>query len=102
MWRSVPSGDNPTDDITWGLPLKDLGDGSRWAHRPAFLKKQPEEWPQPLCSPHNRPQSEMRQPAVVVLFTSVLQQLHVTAEGYAAAELEALRQAQRDSFPDSR
>lgn len=117
-WRYVPSGDNPADDITRGLALLDLADGSRWTHGSAFLKQQPEEWPKPPCSPHNEPESEMRQPAVAVLLTSVssvpdpqqhqtlsnylevtARRLHgaadratpVTADDYAAAELEALR-----------
>lgn len=51
-WRYVPSGDNPADDITQGLALQDLGDGSRWTHAPAFMKQQPKQWPQPLCSPN--------------------------------------------------
>ncbi len=126
-WRYVPSGDNPADDITRGLTLLDLGGGSRWTHGPAFPRQRPEEWPGPPCSPHNEPENEMRQPAAAVLITSVssvpdqqqyqtlrdylevtAHQLHgvtdpatpVTADDYAVAELEALRQAQRDSFPD--
>ncbi|KAK0136552.1 hypothetical protein N1851_027287 [Merluccius polli] len=126
-WRYVPSGDNPADDITRGLALQDLCDGSRWTHGRAFLKLPPDEWSEQPCSPHNEPESEMRRPAVAVLTTSVsslpdpqqhqtlydyleatARQLHgaadpatpMTADAYAVAELEALQQAQRDSFPE--
>ena len=126
-WQYVPSGDNPADDITRGLPLLDLADGGRWTHGPAFLKQRPEEWPKPPCSPHNGSENEMRQSALAVLLTTVstvpdpkqyqtlsdylevtAHQVHetadlsapVTANDYAAAELEALRQGQRDSFPE--
>ncbi|KAE8276983.1 hypothetical protein D5F01_LYC25284 [Larimichthys crocea] len=124
-WQYVPSGDNPADDITRGLTLMDLADGGRWTHGPTFLRQQPEDWPEPSCSPPDEPESEMRQTAMAVLLTTTMpdpqqhqtlsdyleataHQLHgaadlstpVTADDYAAAELEALKQAQRDSFPE--
>ncbi|KAJ8409961.1 hypothetical protein AAFF_G00210020 [Aldrovandia affinis] len=119
-WRHVPSGDNPADDITCGLALRDLNEGHRWTHGPAFLKRPSEEWPGQPCSFPNEPESEMRWSVVTVLATSVHSlpdpQQHqtlseylkiavdtaapITADAYAVAELEVLRHAQGDSFPD--
>ncbi|KAE8293635.1 hypothetical protein D5F01_LYC08747 [Larimichthys crocea] len=105
----------------------DLTDAGRWTHGPIFLKQQPEDWPKPPCPPPDEPESEMRQTAMAVWLTTIstvpdpqqhqtlsdyleatAHQLHeaanlstpVTADDYATAELEALTQAQRDSFPE--
>ncbi|XP_022079226.1 uncharacterized protein LOC110973069 [Acanthaster planci] len=44
-WRYVESQNNPADDLTRGLPLQQIRDGSRW-HRPFFLLQSETDWPQ--------------------------------------------------------
>ncbi|XP_028298617.1 uncharacterized protein LOC114460934 [Gouania willdenowi] len=124
-WRYVPSRDNPADDITRGLTLQDISRGSRWADGPVFLKQAPSDWPglpPPLQSDHD---GELKRLVVLTMSSSSVPdplqyqnwnkfleattcQLHgaadsnnpLTACSYAAAELEALQQAQRESFPE--
>ncbi|KAK3752528.1 hypothetical protein QZH41_005140 [Actinostola sp. cb2023] len=42
-WRFVPTDLNPADDLSLGLPIKELR--GRWMNGPPFLKKAKEEWP---------------------------------------------------------
>ncbi|KAK3731847.1 hypothetical protein QZH41_020215 [Actinostola sp. cb2023] len=42
-WRFVPTDLNPADDLSRGLPIKELR--GRWMNGPPFLKKAKEEWP---------------------------------------------------------
>ena len=45
QWRHVPSEENPADDATRGLDLRDLSAESRWFRGPAFLHEGEEFWP---------------------------------------------------------
>ncbi|XP_076847529.1 uncharacterized protein LOC143493189 [Brachyhypopomus gauderio] len=123
-WRYVPSRDNPADDITRGLTIQDISKGSRWTDGPEFLKLTPNDWPNLPPPPQSDPEGELKRQVVCLTMSSssvpdphqyqtwdsflkaIANQLHgaadpndpLTAESYAAAELEALQQAQRESF----
>ena len=45
QWRHVASEENPADDATRGLDLRDLSAESRWFRGPAFLHEGEESWP---------------------------------------------------------
>ncbi|XP_076841847.1 uncharacterized protein LOC143485975 isoform X2 [Brachyhypopomus gauderio] len=121
-WRYVPSRDNPADDITRGLTIQDISKGSRWTDGPEFLKLTPNDWPNLPPPPQSDPEGELKRQVVCLTMSSssvpdphqyqtwdsflkaIANQLHgaadpndpLTAESYAAAELEALQQAQRE------
>ncbi|XP_024865045.1 uncharacterized protein LOC119617585 [Kryptolebias marmoratus] len=123
-WRYVPSRDNPADDITRGLTIQDISTGSRWTDGPVFLKLAPSNWPD-LPPPHqSEPEGELKRQVVCLSMSSssvpdphqyrtwdnfleaTAHQLYgaadpnhpLTADSYAAAELEALQQAQKESL----
>lgn len=124
-WRYVPTRDNPTDDITRGLTLREISRGSRWTDGPVFLKQAPSDWPDLPPPPQIDPEGELKRHIILTMSSSSVpdplqyqtwdsfleataRQLHgaadlnntLTADAYAAAELEALQQAQRESFPE--
>ena len=43
-WRHVPTGDNPADDASRGVPAGELA-SPRWLRGPGFLALRPERWP---------------------------------------------------------
>ena len=45
QWRHVPGEQNPADDATRGLDLKNLSAKSRWLQGPAFLHEGETSWP---------------------------------------------------------
>ncbi|PFX25917.1 hypothetical protein AWC38_SpisGene9441 [Stylophora pistillata] len=45
QWRHVPGDQNPADDATSGLDLRNLFVGSRWFKGPAFLQEWETSWP---------------------------------------------------------
>ena len=45
QWRHVPGEQNPADDATRGLDLKNLSAESRWFQGPAFLHEGETSWP---------------------------------------------------------
>ena len=45
QWHHISGVDNPADDITRGLDIKDMGPQSRWVRGPEFLYKDVSEWP---------------------------------------------------------
>ena len=45
QWRHVPGEQNPADDATRGLDLKNLSAESRWFHGPTFLHEGETSWP---------------------------------------------------------
>jgi len=45
QWQHVPSEENPADDATRGLDLRDLSAESCWFRGPAFLHEGEESWP---------------------------------------------------------
>ena len=45
QWRHVPREENPADDATRGLDLKNLSVESRWFQGPAFLHEGETSWP---------------------------------------------------------
>lgn len=123
-WRYVPSRDNPADDITRGLTIQDICKGSRWTDGPEFLKLAPGYWPDLSPPPQSNPEGELKRQAVCLTVSSssvpdprqhqtwdsyleaIVHHLHgaadpnhpITADSYAAAEIEALQRAQRESF----
>ncbi|CAL9703965.1 unnamed protein product [Knipowitschia caucasica] len=123
-WRYVPSKDNPADDITRGLTLRDIGRGNRWTGGPPFLKQASSDWPEPLPAVQSEPEGELKHTVLTMSASTVpdplqyqtlgsyleatARQLHgaagssdtLTADSYATAELEILLQAQRESFPE--
>lgn len=125
-WRYVPSRDNPADDITRGLTIQDISRGSRWTDGPEFLKLAPSHWPDQPPPLQSDPEGELKRQVVCLTMSSsslpdprqyqtwdsfleaTVHQLHraadpnhpLTADSYAAAELEALQQTQRESFSE--
>lgn len=124
-WRHV-SRDNPADDIRRGLGIQDISQGNQWTDGPTFLKQLPRDWPDLTPPSLIDPDRELKRHVVVLTMSSssvpdpqqyqtlssfleaTACQLHgavehsnpLTADSFAAAELEALQQAQRESFPD--
>ena len=45
QWRNVPGEQNPTDDATRLLDLKNVSSESRWFQGPAFLHEGETSWP---------------------------------------------------------
>ena len=45
QWRHVPGDQNPADDATRGLELRNLSAESRWLQGPAFLHEGETSWP---------------------------------------------------------
>ena len=45
QWRNVPGEQNPTDDATRLLDLKNVSSESRWFQGPAFLHEGDTSWP---------------------------------------------------------
>jgi len=45
QWQHVPGEQNPADDATRGLDLKNLSAESRWFQGPAFLHEGETSWP---------------------------------------------------------
>ncbi|KAI4883543.1 hypothetical protein NFI96_026925, partial [Prochilodus magdalenae] len=125
-WRYVPSGHNPTDDITRGKSLSNLVGKDRWSQGPQFLRLPPAQWPEPPCLTVDETDDEVKKTIICHLMTSdpplpdlhqyqtlreyleaIAQQIHgvtepsdsPTASEYADAELKAIRQAQMNSLP---
>ena len=46
-WRHIPGLLNPADDCTRGMAASALTADCRWLCGPAFLREEPEKWPQP-------------------------------------------------------
>ena len=44
-WRYVDSPNNPADDASRGLTIKELVNNSRWVHGPSFLQENESHWP---------------------------------------------------------
>lgn len=47
QWSHVPGKDNPADDATRGLDVRDLDKNGRWFHGAEFLWLPEDEWPKP-------------------------------------------------------
>ena len=45
QWKYVPSKENPANDASRGLSLKESYKNQRWISGPEFLQKKEEEWP---------------------------------------------------------
>ncbi|KAL6485965.1 hypothetical protein MHYP_G00053570 [Metynnis hypsauchen] len=124
-WSYVPSSHNPADDITRGKSLCNLAGKDRWSQGPQFLRLPPAKWPEPPCLTRHWQDDEGRRSILCNLMTSVslltdrheyqtlseylestAQQHHgvadpsdcPTASEYAGAALDAIHQAQMDSF----
>ena len=44
LWRYVPSDDNPADDLSRGITVREMCQG-RWMNGPPFLSRSKAEWP---------------------------------------------------------
>ena len=45
QWRHIESTDNPADDLSRGLPARELHDKTRWLEGPSFLRQAETSWP---------------------------------------------------------
>ena len=45
QWRFVPTKENPTDLVTRGLKVSELGNCEKWWNGPEFLGNDESEWP---------------------------------------------------------
>ncbi|XP_046567249.1 uncharacterized protein LOC124275671 [Haliotis rubra] len=63
-WRYVNTQQNPADDITRGLSVKDLVEESRWRNGPAFLRQSADEWPESPSTGSDEP-AELRKSAML-------------------------------------
>ncbi|XP_042069251.1 uncharacterized protein LOC121812105 [Haplochromis burtoni] len=129
-WRYVDSAQNPADDITRGKSLLELTRPNRWSQGPPFLLLGPEQWPPEPSGTLAEPPgpSELRKetfcgfsttfdPATsnfskydtwTQLLEAAITQLHGAAKGggtssaydYVRAEMDVLREAQQESFPE--
>nr|XP_055027021.1 uncharacterized protein LOC129416681 [Misgurnus anguillicaudatus] len=127
-WRYVNSELNPADDITRGLALSKLIEQNRWNQGPQFLTQPASKWPkQPLdaacddtqerrnstfCGTLSSNQTNIpdisQYHSLQDLIKATAISLHGAADGsnelsvddYSQAELELLRQAQIESFPE--
>ena len=125
-WRYVNTVNNPADDLTRGKTLAEIQQLNRWSQGPQFLYHPSNTWPQVPDSSKDgvdHQQLEMKPSfcgevamvgslpdfsqyqtyqalldASVELRTSPDAQLTPTAADYLQAEIENLRQAQKDSF----
>ena len=60
-WRYVNSEQNPADDLTRGLELRQLAEPCRW-HAPPFLHYSEDRWPEwPVQNNREEPESELKQ-----------------------------------------
>lgn len=129
-WRYVDTMNNLADDITRGKPLLALSGESRWAKGPSFLWLPPRHWPISPTGPKEEATEEIRKsisclntvthsysalpnPTDFGCFKDFVKAtakcLHgvalsdsqgLTAEAYQRAELEILKAAQQESFPE--
>ena len=61
QWRHVPGLQNPADDCSRGLSVKEMTADSRWINGPPFLHQSPENWPKtPISSPSEDAKKEER------------------------------------------
>ncbi|XP_063766006.1 uncharacterized protein LOC134882305 [Eleginops maclovinus] len=128
-WRYVDTQRNPADDITRGKTLSQLAECPHWFQGPDFLRQPETSWPeQPSGNPAEVPEEMRKQtfcgattvdsgPPLLDIgqystFQELLEAVACSPHGVASdtestsaadlrkAELDVLRQAQIESFPD--